>query len=71
MKTSKDNKSHQHLWRWDSSCGIVTRLQELGFESQQGQAIFLFSTTLRLALKPTQPRTKFIKWVWVKVKLSL
>jgi hypothetical protein len=33
--------------------------EELGFDSQQGQQIFLYSTLFRLALQPTQP----IQWV--------
>jgi len=35
-------------------------LDDLGFESRQGLGIFLFTTTFRPALGPTQP---LIQWV--------
>jgi hypothetical protein len=47
------------LWSLESSVGIVTscrlHYRELRFDSRQGQEIFLFSTTSRLALRHTQP----------------
>jgi hypothetical protein len=58
-------------YSWDSSVGIVTRLQagQAGFDSWQGQETFLFSKMSRLALEPTQPP---IQWVpgtlFLKVK---
>jgi hypothetical protein len=47
---------------WDSLFGIVTRLQAglPWFDSWQGHRFFLFSTSSRLALGPTQPS---VQWV--------
>jgi hypothetical protein len=42
------------------------RLDDWGFESQQGLGIFLFTTTSRLAVGPTQPPNQ-----WAPVALSL
>jgi hypothetical protein len=47
----------------DSSVGIAT-----GFDSRQGQDIFLFTVVSRLELGSIQPP---IQWVKKKVKLSL
>jgi hypothetical protein len=46
-----------YLWSRGTSVGIATRLwaEILGFDSRQGQNIFLFSTATRPALEPTQP----------------
>jgi hypothetical protein len=45
-----------------SAAGIVIRLRagQPGFDSWQGQEIFLYATVSRLALGPTQPS---IQWV--------
>jgi hypothetical protein len=41
-----------------------------GFDSRQGQNVFLYSTVLRQALAPTQPTTHWVPWaVSLGVKL--
>jgi hypothetical protein len=57
-----------HLRNWDSIGGIVTKLQagylqELWFDSQQGQAKYLSSTVSRPALGSTQFPNQWISQV--------
>jgi hypothetical protein len=46
---------------WDSSVGIATGLtaEELGFDTQHKQEIFLLSTASRPALETVSPRVKW------------
>jgi hypothetical protein len=49
-----------------SSVGVATR--RLGFDSQQGQEIFLYSTASRPALSPTQPHIQWYRVLSAGVK---
>jgi hypothetical protein len=57
---------HFFYWRWDSSVGIVTKLQagnkESGFISWQRQEVFLFSMVSRPVVGPTQPPPMGTGW---------
>jgi hypothetical protein len=44
-----------HLFCNQNVSWLGYRLDGLGFKSWQGKDIFIFSTTLRLALRPSQP----------------
>jgi len=44
-----------HLCHNQNRSWLGYRLDGLRFKSQQGKDIFIFSTTVRLALRPTQP----------------
>jgi hypothetical protein len=45
---------------WLSQYNDILWAGELGFDSQQEQEIFLFSTVARPALRPTQPPTQLV-----------
>jgi hypothetical protein len=58
----------QSVWRWATAWTIGI----LGFDSQRGLGIFLFTTTSRTVLGPTQPPIQWVpgvlslgvKWRW-------
>jgi hypothetical protein len=61
---------HESCDRWQySDKGTGWTAKELGFDSQQGQDIFLFSITSGLALGPTQPPMQWVLGglLWGKV----
>jgi hypothetical protein len=56
----------------ESSGSVVTRLRDrrLGFDSRQGQGIFLFAAASRRALGPTQPPMQLVPEALSDVKLN-